>query len=190
DAGAADRRRLSRARWQGSACDRIRAPEAELGSGASPLASAATSGARSVPLRKLDGDALGAVEEDQLATMKIQGRAAGGKAAVGHLLERRIEILHGKADMVETDPPQVARIALEHGLGPVEAQELDFGAGLHPLGHQRHVVGLELLEAEVASEGLALDDDGDRLLETQDPEEALRLAEIAHDDGHMVETTD
>ena len=141
----------------------------------------------SMPLRELDGHSFRAVDEHQLAGMKIHDLVAGLEPVRPQLRVFSFDVADRKADVVHAELVQVADVRIGQGLGVTVAQQLDLRAGRDVLQDQRDVLGFDARNTHVARERLARDGDGHRFLEPQDREERLGALGIAHDDGQMVE---
>ena len=85
--------------------------------------------APSMPLGELDGDALGAVDEDQLAGMKIHDLVARLESVRPELGDLGLDVADRKADVVHAELVQVADVRIGQGLGMAVAQQLDSARG-------------------------------------------------------------
>jgi hypothetical protein len=88
--------------------------------------------------------------------------------------------------VVEAEFVQVTDIGIGHGLGMAIAQQLDFGSRRRVLQDQGDMLGLDAGHAHLAREWLSGNDRGDRLFESQHPEERLGPLDVPHDDGDMI----
>src|SRR5262245_60634510 len=119
--------------------------------------------------------------------MEIHDLVAGVKPVrleLGHL---GLDVVDREADVVEAELVQVADVGIGHGLGMAIAQQLDLGSRRRVLQYQGDMLGLDAGHAHVARERLSGDDRGDRLLESQYPEERLGSLDVPHHDGDMIE---
>ena len=99
-----------------------------------------------------------------------------------------VQVLDGKADVVEPEPGQVGGIGVGPGLGTVEPEELNLLVGDRSPQLQGYVVGLPVGYPHVAGHLLAGYDDGMRLLEAEEGEERHRAVEVLDRDGHVIES--
>ena len=91
------------------------------------LIKAATDPARSPPLGELDGDVLGALQEDELAAVELHHLVAELDAGGGEFRDLRVEVVYGEADVIEAELVELADVGIGDGVGPPVVQELHFG---------------------------------------------------------------
>src|SRR3954466_5865465 len=85
--------------------------------------------ASSMPLREFDGDAFGAVDEHQLAGMKIHDLVARLESVRPEPGDFGLDVADREADVVHAELVQVADVRIGQRLGMTVAQQLDLGAG-------------------------------------------------------------
>lgn len=83
----------------------------------------------SVPLSKLDGHSFRAVDENQLARMKVHDLVASVEPICFELANFGFDIIDCKADMVHPDLVQVAYVCIRQWRGVLVAKELNLCSG-------------------------------------------------------------
>ena len=83
-----------------------------------------------LPLGEFDGDALRAVDEDQLSRMEVHDLVAGFETVRRQLGDFLLDRVDREADVVHADLVEVADMRVRQGIRMLVSQELDLSARL------------------------------------------------------------